>query len=38
MKQKNIFLNTEGNRWYERNRSSLKKRNYDEDLIINEII
>ncbi|MBI87330.1 MAG: methyltransferase type 11 [Candidatus Marinimicrobia bacterium] len=38
MKQKNIFLNTEGNKWYERNRSSLNKRNYDKDLIVNEII
>ena len=38
MKQKNIFLKTEGNKWYERNRSSLNKRNYDKDLIVNEII
>tara|TARA_B100002052_G_C15878967_1_gene598305 strand:+ start:1447 stop:2133 length:687 start_codon:yes stop_codon:yes gene_type:complete len=36
-KQKEKFLEGEGDKWLHRNKSKLKERDYEEDLIINEI-
>jgi len=36
--QKQIFLKKEGDKWYERNKLKIYKKNYDNDFIIKEIL
>lgn len=39
MKQKNIFLRSEGDAWFERNRQAIDERNYEkDDLIISAVL
>jgi len=38
MKQKNIFISGEGDKWYERNEKALLNKDFSQDLVVKEII
>ena len=38
MKQKNYFLSGEGDKWIKRNSKEISNRNYNDDLVLSELI
>mgnify|MGYP006439696655 FL=1 len=38
MKQKNIFLNSEADAWFDRNKEKLSKRNFEDDNVVRAVL
>ena len=38
MKQKNIFLSGEGDKWYKRNEEALLNKDFSQDLVVKKVI